>query len=69
MDAGVEVELIAPLGFRVFDEPVEESAAVAFRAVAAFGDEIIDVEKLAPRETFGDSKACDGFDLAVDQAG
>lgn len=51
VDAGVKVKLIAPLGFRMRDEPVEERAAVAFRAVVAFGDEVVHVKKLTPRQT------------------
>ena len=66
-EAGVEVELGAPAVARLVLEPGEQAVRQAAAAVAVGGDEVVDVEVLAPGEELVDAEARDrgGFRVAV----
>lgn len=57
LDAGVEVELVAVEAFCFRDQPREQLFAMALGAEGGVGDEIVDVEKVAPGEILEQAKS------------
>src|SRR4051812_34713433 len=64
-EAGVEVELGAAAGPRLVLEPGEQAVGVAAAAGGFGGDEVVDVQVLAPREELVDAEARHGGGLRV----
>ena len=54
-------ELIAVFLSGVFDQPIEQRAAVTFRAFAAFRRQVFDFQIFSACQPFGDSESGDGF--------
>ncbi len=59
----IEMDLIAVCHFRLFDHPFEKFSAMAILSRIGIGDQIIDVEHLAPRQKLQKSESYNGFDL------
>ncbi len=64
-EARVEMELGAPAAARLVLQPGEQAVGQAAAAVALGGDEVVDVEVLAPGEELVDAEAGDGRGLLV----
>ena len=59
------MKLVASFRSGVLNQPIKQSSAVAFRALSAFSNQIINVEKFTPRQTFRDSEARHSLHLFV----
>src|SRR4051812_23887595 len=70
-DARVEVELVASEALGLGLEPPEDRVGMAAHAVAAARDEVVDIERAAPREVLDEPEAGDrdGIGIVVLEGG
>ena len=64
MDAAVEVKLLAAEPARFAHQPIEKAAGVSLAAVCLGGDQVIDVERLAPGQHLDNTVTGGGHHVA-----
>lgn len=66
LHAGIEMKLIAGEGFRFIQQPIEKSSGVALLSRGVQRNEIVDIERLSPRQEFRNAIARAGDHLVID---